>query len=271
MNNLPIGIFDSGIGGLTVASAIVKVLPHEQLIYFGDTAHLPYGDKSPEAIKYYSLRIAKFLADKKCKAIVIACNTASSLAYSDLVNFMGHELPIFNVIDPVVDAVVEQHSYTRVGVIATKATIKSGVFKHKIQARNALIQVQSLATPLLAPMIEEGFFNNKISRTIIDSYLSSSKLKNIECLILACTHYPLIQKEIEAYYKYQVNIINTADIVASYIKNQLISMDLVNRSEEMGKKNQHEFYVSDYTNSFEQSATMFFKEKIHLKHQAIWD
>src|SRR5690606_25191928 len=119
----PIGIFDSGIGGLTVANAIRKVLPNERIIYFGDTAHMPYGDKSPEAIKYYSLKIGQFLKMQGCKVIVIACNTASSLGFNDLKEFMADEVPVFNVIDPVIAFTVNNESYRKVGVIATKATI----------------------------------------------------------------------------------------------------------------------------------------------------
>src|SRR5690606_9790977 len=153
----PIGIFDSGIGGLTVASAIRRVLPNEQIIYFGDTAHMPYGDKSPEAIKYYSLKIGKFLKEKGCKVIVIACNTASSLGFQDLKDFLGDKLPIFNVIDPVVAYTAAHKEYDRIGVIATKATIRSQVYAKKLEEIIPNIKVHSLATPLLAPMIEEGF------------------------------------------------------------------------------------------------------------------
>lgn len=264
---LPIGIFDSGIGGLTVASVINKLLPKEQLIYFGDTAHLPYGDKSPEAIKYYSLKIGKFLADKNCKAIVIACNTASSHGYHDLVQFLGSEIPILNVIDPVVETIVNSGKYHKIGVIGTKSTIKSDVYARKIREKDSKIAVASVATPLLAPMIEEGFFNNTISKTVINSYLSSPKLKKIDSLILACTHYPLIKPEISAFYNGNVDIINTADIVAAHVSHRLQQLQLLNT----GEAAKHQFYVSDYTGSFENSTKLFFGEKIHLKLQPIWE
>ncbi|HEY0667510.1 MAG TPA: glutamate racemase [Sphingobacteriaceae bacterium] len=264
---LPLGIFDSGIGGLTVAGAISKILPKEQLIYFGDTAHLPYGDKSPEAIKYYSLKIGKLLLDKKCKMIIIACNTASSHAYHDLVNFLGDKVPIINVIDPVVDAVRKADKYKKIGVIATKSTIKSGIYEKKLKEAVPQIQVASLATPLLVPMIEEGFFNNNISKTVIHSYLSSSKLKKIDSLILACTHFPLIRPEINSFYQGKVDIINTAEIVAEYVADQLKAHDLLNT----GDRKKHQFYVSDFTESFQSSTRLFFGEKIHLKHLPIWD
>lgn len=262
---LPIGIFDSGIGGLTVAGAIHRILPNEQLIYFGDTAHLPYGDKSPEAIKSYSLNIGRFLLSQNCKMIVIACNTASSHAYQELVKEIGNQVPIINVIDPVVDTLVQTKKYHNIGVIGTKSTIQSGLYASKIHQIDPGIKVSSLATPLLAPMIEEGFFDNNISHTVIQSYLSSPKLKGIDSLVLACTHYPLIKTEISEYYHGNVDIINTAEIVAEYVKDQLELLQLLNS----GQPKSHRFYVSDYTKSFEKSTRLFFGEKISLKLHVI--
>lgn len=264
-STLPIGIFDSGIGGLTVAAAIHKILPNEQLIYFGDTAHLPYGDKSPEAIRGYSLNIGRFLLKQKCKMIIIACNTASSHAYQALVDELGHTVPVINVIDPVVNSLIKAAKYHKIGVIGTKSTIQSGIYAGKIAKIDPRIKVASLATPLLAPMIEEGFFDNNISHTVIQSYLSSPKLKGIDSLVLACTHYPLIKAEISEYYNGKVDIINTAEIVAAYVKDELERMRLLNS----GKPKRHRFYVSDFTKSFEKSTRMFFGEKIHLQLEVI--
>ncbi|MEO5912496.1 MAG: glutamate racemase [Pelobium sp.] len=264
----PIGIFDSGIGGLTVANAIRKVLPHENLVYFGDTAHMPYGDKSAEAIKYYSLKIGKFLQDQGCKAIVIACNTASSLGYQDLKDFLGNDLPILNVIDPVVSFCQTQTAYKKIGVIATKATVKSNIYAKKLKEALPNVAVQSLATPLLAPMIEEGFFNNNISKTIINAYLSSGKLKKIDSLILACTHYPLIRKEIDEFYNGKVVILNTAEIVATDVKKELGRLNLLNQSVDQPK---HHFFVSDKTSAFETSTQLFFGDKISLTQKNIWE
>lgn len=266
-SGLPIGIFDSGIGGLTVANAIRKILPNEQLIYFGDTAHMPYGDKSPEAIKFYSLKIAKFLLDKKCKLILIACNTASAHAYHELLHFLGDKVPIINVIDPVVETMIKRGKYKKVGVIATKSTIRSDIYAKKFKLTDPSIVVSSLATPLLAPMIEEGFFNNNISKTIIQSYLSSPKLKKIDSLILACTHYPLIEPEIAAFYGNKVEIINTAEIVAAHLKLCLTKLKLLNP----GPAEKHQFFISDHTPSFENSTRLFFGEKIRLSYNPIWD
>lgn len=266
-SSLPIGIFDSGIGGLTVANAIRKILPNEQLIYFGDTAHMPYGDKSPEAIKFYSLKIAKFLLDKKCKVIVIACNTASSHAYHELVHFLGEQVPIINVIDPVVDLMVQNGHNRKIGVIGTKSTIRSDIYAKKFKLANPDIQVSSLATPLLAPMIEEGFFDNSISKTVINSYLSSPKLKKIDSLILACTHYPLVKPEISSFYGGKLEIVNTAEIVAEHVQQRLSELSLLNT--DLAKK--HQFFVSDYTPSFAESTRLFFGEKINLTLHPMWD
>lgn len=266
-SSLPIGIFDSGIGGLTVAAAIHRILPNEQLIYFGDTAHLPYGDKSPEAIRSYSLSIGRFLLEQQCKMIIIACNTASSHAFDALVQEIGSKVPVINVIDPVVEAVVKAGKYRHVGVIGTKSTIQSGLYASNIAKIDPAIKVYSLATPLLAPMIEEGFFDNKISHTVIQAYLSSPKLNNIDSLVLACTHYPLIKAEISEYYQGKVDIINTAEIVAAYVRDQLTTLNLLNASPSGPKP--HRFYVSDYTRSFEKSTRLFFGEKISLQLQVI--
>jgi len=261
----PIGVFDSGIGGLTVANAIQRHLPGESLIYFGDTAHLPYGDKSPEAIRSYGIRISDFLMEKNVKMIVIACNTASSIAYEAVKKHAGKNAIVVNVIDPVVKAVTSGKNY-RIGVIGTKATIKSDVYAQKILKENRKLEVSSLATPLLAPMIEEGFFNNRISSTIIHSYLSRPRIKKIDSLILACTHYPLIRPEIEKYYKKKINIIDSADIVGRYVKAVLTDRKLLNS----GKKGRHFFYVSDYTKSFEKSTKLFFKGKVKLSKKNLW-
>ena len=266
-SNQPIGIFDSGIGGLTIASAIHKLLPKEQLIYFGDTAHLPYGDKSPEAIKFYSLKIGKLLLDQNCKLIIIACNTASSHAYHELVHFLGDQITILNVIDPVVNYLAANDNFKNIGVIGTRSTIKSDVYARKLKILAPEKKVSSLATPLLAPMIEEGFYNNTISHTVIQSYLSSPELNSIDSLILACTHYPLIKKEIDEFFKGKVSIISSAEIVAEHVKKTLQTSNLLHE----GIPEDHQFYVSDYTSSFENSTRMFFGELIHLKLKNIWD
>jgi glutamate racemase len=267
MSNNPIGIYDSGIGGLTVANAIHQLMPQEALLYFGDTAHFPYGEKSPDSIKYYSIRIADFLVENGAKCIVIACNTASSIAYEAVKKHVKNKVPVISVIDPVVNAVAKNDRLKKVGVIATKATIKTDAYAKKIKAISDK-EVASLATPLLAPMIEEGFFNNNISKTIIHSYLSKPKLKKIDALILACTHYPLIQKEIAEYYHNEILIMDSAEIAAQEVKNVLNKGNLLCSKT---SKNKSHFYVSDYTKSFESSTKIFFKGKINLEKHGLWD
>lgn len=262
----PLGIFDSGIGGLTVASAIHELMPDETIIYFGDTAHLPYGDKSPEAINKWSVVISDFLLSLHCKAIIIACNTISSVAFETVKKHVGNRALVINVIDPVVDYVSAQTGSRHIGVIGTKATIKSDVYSAKLKAKSKKLAVSSLATPLLAPMIEEGFFNNKISKTIINDYLSRPKLKNIDSLILGCTHYPLIRPEIEQFYKGRVHIFDSARIVAHQVQWKLDEEKLLHQ----GKAAKHRFFISDYTASFEKSTKIFFKGKVKLEQKNLW-
>jgi glutamate racemase len=268
----PIGIFDSGIGGLTVAKAITKLLPNEKIIYFGDTAHMPYGEKSADAIKHYSIKIAEFLKYKNCKMIVIACNTASAAGYRAVVKHTGMKDLIVNVIDPAADYVVKHFYRKKIGVIATKRTVSSNVYAKRIARLDAVTDVVQLATPLLAPMIEEGFYNNKISQTIINSYLSKSKLNTIDALILGCTHYPLIKNEIQKFYGKKVAVVDSSEVVAQYVKTVLEKHGLLNPGTKFGlAKAVRQFYVSDYTQSFEESSKIFFDEKVKLKQFNIWE
>jgi glutamate racemase len=263
----PIGVFDSGIGGLTVAHAIRTLLPNESMIYFGDTAHLPYGDKSEAAIQAYSIRIADVLLKKGCKVIVIACNSASSAAYELLKEYVRKDTHIINVIDPMVEYVLEHFPGRNIGLIGTKRTVQSDVYSRKIREGDKGITLHSLATPLLAPMIEEGFFNNQISHEIIAQYLSDPSLSGIDALILACTHYPLIKKEIADYYKGGMTILDSSEIIAIALKKYLETEGILN--DERNPKNY--FLVSDYTESFEASARIFFHEEVQLEKHPLWN
>lgn len=262
----PIGIFDSGVGGLTVASAIKQLLPAEKMIYFGDTAHLPYGDKSNDTIIRYSRHIADFLLEKEIKVLLIACNTASAVAYSELLHELGNRVHIVNVIDPAVDFITSQYPDEKVGVIGTKGTIKSGTYERKILEKNRGIEVSSLATPLFVPMIEEGFVYDDISNAIIRAYLSEEKLQDIKSLILGCTHYPIIKNQIRKFFNFGVDVVDSANVVASYLKNLLEENQLLNT----GRRPDHVFYVSDYTEYFEAIARMFFEERLNLVRKNIW-
>jgi glutamate racemase len=269
-SNSPIGIFDSGIGGLTIARSISALLPEEELIFFGDTAHFPYGNRSARAVKHYSEKIAELFLKRSCKIIVIACNTASSVAYHSLEKKYGNKAVIINVMDPVVKHAVEVIQSKRIGIIGTKRTISSGTYLRKLRNLSPEIDARSLATPLLAQMIEEGFFDNNISRAVINDYLSRKQLHDIDSLILGCTHYPLIKKEIYEYFKNKIHILDSTDIVAREVKNILDKYDMANKKEEVnsGKRS---FYVSDYTNSFQETTKIFFGEMVPLKEFPIWD
>ena len=264
----PIGIFDSGIGGLTVAHAIKQLLPNESMVYFGDTAHLPYGDKSEAAIQAYSVKISDVLLKKGCKVIVIACNSASSAAY-ELLKVYVRSVKIINVIDPMVNLVVNQYAGKKIGLIGTRRTVQSGVYLRKIEEAKKDIDLQSLATPLLAPMIEEGFFDNQISHEIIAQYLADKELQNIDTLILACTHYPLIKKEIGEFYKGQLPILDSSEVVASALKKYLSENQLLNT--DVTQTPHHQFLVSDYTSSFEASTRLFFHQQVHLEKHPLWN
>ena len=263
----PIGIFDSGIGGMTVARAINQILPYENLIYFGDTAHLPYGDKSAESIRAYALGITQFLLQKQCKIIVIACNSASTAAYEDVFNFVGNKALVLNVIDPIVEFINLNYSNIQIGLIGTKQTINSKTYEKKITSLNKNINLKSLATPLLAHLIEEGFYHNKISKEVIEEYLSNQELEGIQSLILGCTHYPLIKNEIAEFYNHRLDILDSANIVAEKLKLILKENNLENTSSNYFD---NQFYVSDYTKSFEESTKVFFGEKIKLEHYPLW-
>ncbi|WP_154855625.1 glutamate racemase [Cyclobacterium xiamenense] len=264
----PIGIFDSGIGGLTVAREVKKILPDEQLIYFGDTAHLPYGDKSTAAIQAYSVKIADVLLQQNCKLILIACNSASAAAYELVKAYVASKAHVVNVIDPVVDYLRENHAGQKVGLIGTKQTVGSGVYLQKINALNAGIQLKSLATPLLAPMIEEGFHLEKISKEIVASYLSQEVLADIEALVLGCTHYPLIKKQIREYYDGKVDLIDASETVAKSVAAFLGYHQLLAKSQ---SGSDDRFLVSDYTVSFEETTKLFFGKQIRLQKYPLWE
>lgn len=260
VDNRPIGIFDSGVGGLTVATAIRQLLPHEQLIYFGDTAHLPYGDKSRDTIIAYSRAITSFLKEKNCKVIVIACNSASSNAYENVCSLVP-EIPVINVIDPVVEHVVQLDRAKQIGVIGTKSTIGTNAYQKKINQLDENRNVSSMATPLFVPMIEEGFIFDDISNAIIRNYLSRNEIAGIEALILGCTHYPIIKNQINKFYNFEIDIIDSAKVVAQHLQKLLIAEDLTAES----KTSSNKYFVSDFTDYFQVIAKMFFEEEIQLE------
>ena len=266
-SKLPIGIFDSGIGGLTVAREIINLMPEEKIIYFGDTLHLPYGEKSKKKIDDWCSKICDFLIQKKCKAIIIACNTASALSIDIIQEKIKKKCLLFNVIDPVIQSVQNIKPLNRIGVIGTNATIHSNLYQKKIHVVAPNISVFSLATPLLAPMIESGFHDESIKKKIIYTYLKNPNLKNIDALILGCTHYPLIKQQIESFYKKSFSIISSLNSIGLCVQTELEKNQLKNPNLNNQK---HEFFVSDLTDSFQKSAEYFFNEKIILKEKNIF-
>jgi glutamate racemase len=261
----PIGIFDSGVGGLTVAHAIKQILPYENLIYFGDTAHLPYGDKSAGAIESYSRKITEFLLERNAKVVLVACNSASASAFSSLKKEFGSRTLLIDVIDPVVDY-MGTRDFKKIGVIGTKRTISSGMYETKLKEKNPGTSVVSMATPLLVPMIEEGFIFDDISNAIIRAYLSDPSLGGIEALILGCTHYPIIKNQISKIFNFNVEIVDSARIVSLLLKETLEKHNLLNSP----GKVRDQFFISDYTPYFEKIARMFFEGDINLKKADIW-
>lgn len=265
MKNRPIGIFDSGVGGLTVAHAVKQLLPGESLIYFGDTAHLPYGDKSAEAIRFYSSKITEFLLSFDAKVVLVACNSASASAFDTLRDEFRDKTILIDVIDPVVDY-ISKRDFSRIGVIGTKRTISSGTYEQKLKERIPATTVVSMATPLLVPMIEEGFIFDDISNAIIRTYLSSETLRGIEALILGCTHYPIIRNQINKYFNFNIEIVDSGRSVSEILKKTLEKNDLLSEEE----RGIDQFFVSDYTPFFEKIARMFFEREINLKKADIW-
>ncbi|MFN8239880.1 MAG: glutamate racemase [Bacteroidales bacterium] len=265
MKNQPIGVFDSGVGGLTVAHAIKQMLPSEDLVYFGDTAHLPYGDKSAEAIRYYSEKITEFLLANNAKVILVACNSASASAFEHLRQKFGSKTLLLDVIDPVIRYIASRN-FKRIGVIGTKRTISSGTYEEKILEACPSATVSSLATPLFVPMIEEGFIFDDISNAIIRNYLGRDTLNGIESLILGCTHYPIIKNQISKHFNFEVEVIDSGRIVSTVLRDMLVRNNLLNDAP-TGKDR---FFVSDYTDYFSRIARMFFEREIDLQKADIW-
>lgn len=265
--NAPIGIFDSGVGGLTVAQAVKDLLPKEDMIYFGDSAHLPYGDKSAATIQAYSIKITDILLERGCKVILIACNSASAAAFDLIKAYVGSKAHVINVIDPVIAHLKANGAGKKVGLIGTLQTVNSKVFESKIKSEGVDVTFSSLATPLLVPMIEEGFIHDSVSHEIIANYLSDPTLAGIEALILGCTHYPIIKEDIKDFYKSKVELVDSANIVAQSLKQQLEALNLI--SEKTNGDDQ--FLVSDYTPAFEKAARLFFNKEIHLEKYPLWE
>ncbi|MDR0820366.1 MAG: glutamate racemase [Endomicrobium sp.] len=256
INNHPIGIFDSGFGGLTVMFAITELLPLESLIYFGDTAHVPYGSKSKDIVIKYSKEITSFLMRCKVKLIVIACNTASAFALSILQKTL--KVPVIGVIEPGSKVAVYASKNKKIGVIGTEGTISSKSYLREIN-RISKSEVYQQACPLFVPLVEEGWSSGEITDSIVKKYIEPLLDKKIDTLVLGCTHYPLLRETLEKNVGGNVVLIDSAKAVAQEVKNILKKMCLL--ADVKGKKFL-KFYVSDNPEKFQTIGSRFFSKKI---------
>ncbi|MCI8886146.1 MAG: glutamate racemase [Dorea sp.] len=241
----PVGVFDSGVGGLTVAREIMRQLPRENMVYFGDTARVPYGSKSRNNIIRYSRQIIRFLQTKEVKAIVIACNTASALALDTVKE--ETDIPIIGVIEPGARAAVQATENGMIGVAGTEATIQSETYTNVIRKMRPDAAVIGKPCPLFVPLVEEGFAKHRITEEVIDIYLSEMRQTDIDTMILGCTHYPLLRSKIMAYFGEKVHIVNPAYETAVDLKKILDESGMANQSDAAAA---YEFYVSDAAEKF---------------------
>lgn len=263
-NAAPVGVFDSGVGGLTVAREIMRQLPNENLVYFGDTARVPYGSKSRDNIIRYSRQIIHFLKTKGVKAIVIACNTASALAL-DVVREEG-DIPIIGVVEPGARAALQITQTKKIGVIGTEATVQSAMYGKIIKGLDPTVSVIGKACPLFVPLVEEGFAKHKVTEEIIDYYLASMKESDIDSLILGCTHYPLLRSRIRAYLGDKIQLVNPAYETAMDLKYILKESGMENAGKE-GEHATYSFYVSDAADKFKQFANSILPYDIETTQQ----
>lgn len=254
----PIGIFDSGVGGLTVFSEIEKALPKEEIVYFGDTARVPYGTKSKETVTKFSVENVEFLMKHNVKLVLVACNTASSLSLDFLKRCF--RVPIIGVIEPGAKNAVNVTRNCRIGVIGTNATISSGAYEKAIKKISLKTSVYSQSCPLFVPLAEEGWTNNKVTADIASVYLKPLKKKGIDTLILGCTHYPLLKNIIGKAMSSSVRLVDSAHAVAKEARDLLDSSGLLNTAS--GKKN-HKFFVSDQPENFIRLSERFLKRKMN--------
>lgn len=248
----PVGVFDSGVGGLTVAREIIRQLPNEKIVYFGDTARVPYGSKSKENIIKYSRQIIRFLRTKNVKAIVVACNTASAIALEEIRDEI--DIPIIGVVKPGAKVAVHNTKNKRVGIIATEATINSNIYTDVIHQADNDITVFGKACPLFVPLVEEGLLDDPVTVEIASRYLSELKSKDIDTLILGCTHYPLIRKTIGKIMGESVTLVNPAYETAIGLKELLNTYDIAAGDEHQYESGMYEFYVSDIADKFKKFA-----------------
>ena len=253
----PIGVFDSGVGGLTVVREIMRNLPDERIVYFGDTARVPYGSKSKNTVIRYSRQIVHFLETQQVKAIVIACNTASALALDTIEKEI--DLPIIGVVKPGAQMAVETTQNKRVGVIATESTIQSGLYQQLITEADPAITVYGKPCPLFVPLVENGYFNdgNPVTKLIIAEYLQELKDAGVDTLILGCTHYPLLKKMIGDFMGDEVHLVDSGKVTAQAAAAALDDLGLLNGKKTGGTAR---YFVSDTPDNFDELAHTFLGE-----------
>ena len=243
MINKPIGVFDSGIGGLTVVKAIRDGLEAESIVYFGDLAHLPYGSKGKETVRTLALNASRFLHEKGIKLLVVACNTATSIALEDVRRAL--DIPVIGVIFPGAQAAVAQSENKRIGVIGTTRTIVSNAYYNDISVLSPGARIFQLATPLLVPLIEEGWIGHPAFYLVLEDYLKFFDDKEIDTLVLGCTHYPLIKKNIQLLRPHW-RVVDSAEATALDVKKVLIEEN-ISASQKIGA---HSYYASDISETF---------------------
>lgn len=243
--NLPIGVFDSGVGGLTVAKEIMRQLPGENIIYFGDTARVPYGNKSRETVTAYSRQIVEFLLGKGVKALVVACNTASAFALETIRNEVP--VPIIGVVKPGARTAAKTTKNGRIGVIGTEGTIKSGIYNEFLTQINAELSVYGKACPLFVPLVEEGWIDDPVTEEVVRRYMDSLLAEKVDTIVLGCTHYPLLKRTIGKVVGEEIRLVNPAHETACELKTILEEKKLCRGENEAVH---HRFYVSDGAEKF---------------------
>lgn len=253
----PVGVFDSGVGGLTVVREIMRQIPNERLVYFGDTARVPYGNKSKETVTKYSKQIVRFLETQEVKAIVVACNTASAYALEEIEKEV--DIPVIGVVKPGARVAAQATRNKKVGVIATSGTIQSRIYTEYIQGIQSDIQVTGKACPLFVPLVEEGLWEDPVTDEIATRYLNELKDIDIDTLILGCTHYPLIRSTVGRIMGDSVTLVNPAYETARELKSLLEKEGLLNPSTQRLGTNQYQFFVSDGADKFKTFANSIMK------------
>ncbi len=253
----PIGIFDSGVGGLTVAKEIMYQIPNEKVIYFGDTARVPYGNKTKETVTKYSLQIVRFLKTQHVKAIVVACNTASSYALEEIEQAV--DIPVIGVVKPGAKMAVESTRNGKIGVIGTRGTISSKTYPTYIKQLNPDIEVIEKACPLFVNLVEEGLWEDPVTEEIAKRYLTDLNDIGIDTLILGCTHYPMIRKTVQRIMGDGVCLVNPAYETARELKKLLSKSNLLSEQAPGLGTNMHRFFVSDMAERFQEFANSILK------------